>query len=92
MFTVQVNRLVGEIFKCSSTEDVLTAARRHGVSIPLGCRGGGCGMCKIQVTEGKFERGTSSMAVLTEEERKENYSLACKTYPRENITIEITLK
>lgn len=89
MYKIQVGHPIEKVFLCSSTEDVLTAARRQGVAIPLGCRGGGCGMCKIRVTEGKFERGTSSVGVLPEEERKENYSLACKTYPQGDMKISI---
>ncbi len=93
MYTVQVevDGLIGRIIKCSGTEDLLTAARRQGIAIPLGCRGGGCGMCKIQVIEGSFNRGTSSLAVLTEVDRKENYSLACKTYPQADIRIKIDI-
>ncbi|WP_134700605.1 2Fe-2S iron-sulfur cluster binding domain-containing protein [Ammoniphilus sp. YIM 78166] len=89
MFNIQVEHREGKVFRCAEKEDVLTAARRQGVAIPLGCRGGGCGMCKIQVTKGKFDRGKSSMEVLPEGEREKNYSLACKTYPLGDLTIKI---
>lgn len=90
MFKIQLDHSPGKTFLCSRTEDLLTAACRQGIVIPVGCRGGGCGMCKIQVTDGMFERGMSSMSVLSEEERKENYSLACKTYPQGDIRINLT--
>ena len=90
MYKIQLDHSPEKTFLCSRTEDLLTAARRQGVAIPVGCRGGGCGMCKIRVTEGMFERGTSSMAVLSEAERRENYGLACKTYPQGDLRIHVT--
>lgn len=90
MHKIQLDHSPDKVFMCSRTEDLLTAARRHGIAIPFGCRSGGCGMCKIKVTDGLFERGMSSMSVLSEEERNENYSLACKTYPLGDIRINLT--
>jgi ferredoxin len=89
MFQVIIADRNEKVIFCKEKEDVLAAARRQGVMIPQGCRGGGCGMCKIRVEEGNFERGTSSMAVLSEEERRQNYSLSCKTYPQSDLRIVI---
>ncbi|WP_191090751.1 2Fe-2S iron-sulfur cluster-binding protein [Niallia endozanthoxylica] len=75
----------------SGTESVLNGAQRNGVKIPYACKGGGCGLCKIRVEEGEFERGPSSIAVLPNHERDLNYTLACKTYPKSNLTIQIDL-
>lgn len=76
---------------CHDRESLLDAANRKGIKIPYACKGGGCGMCKIKVEEGEFERGTSSKAVLPDTERAVNYTLACKTYPKTDMKILIDL-
>ena len=76
-------------FWCQKGEDVLRASKKNFAKIPNGCCSGGCGMCKIKVIQGKFTLGTSSFNVLSEDERKLNYSLACKTYPHEDLEISI---
>lgn len=76
-------------FICGEAQSILDAARSQGVKISWGCNGGGCGMCKIKVEAGNFERGTSSKAALPDEERALNYTLACKTYPRSDIKVSI---
>ncbi len=91
MFEIKVQ--TGETlvaYTCSGEFDLLVAARRSGINIPVGCRGGGCGMCKILVLEGEYEQGVSSKAVLPDIERQQRYSLACKTYPRSNLHIRVT--
>ncbi|WP_102346656.1 2Fe-2S iron-sulfur cluster-binding protein [Bacillus sp. Marseille-P3661] len=80
-------------FICGSNEDLITAHRKvMGSAIPFGCRGGGCGMCKIEVIEGDYTLGTSSMAVLPQEERELKYALACKTYPKGELKIRVVGK
>jgi ferredoxin len=46
-------------------------------------------MCKIKVLDGEFLMGTSSKAVLPDQEREKNYSLACKTYPLSDLKISL---
>jgi ferredoxin len=75
----------------SDTESVLDGAQRNGVKIPYACKGGGCGLCKVRVEEGEFERGRSSIAVLPNDERILNYTLACKTYPKGNMKIQLDM-
>ena len=76
-------------FTCNENETILDAARSQGIVIQYACKGGGCGMCKIQIESGDFERGKSSKAVLPDSERELNYTLACKTYPKSNLEVRI---
>ena len=40
----------GEHYACDERESVLHGMARLGRrGIPLGCRGGGCGICKVQI-------------------------------------------
>lgn len=93
MYTIKINdnSTSNVQWLSGGTESVLDGAQRNGVKIPYACKGGGCGLCKIRVEEGEFERGPSSMAVLPNEERNLNYTLACKTYPKGNMMIQLDL-
>lgn len=53
-----------------------------------GCRGGGCGICKVKILAGDYERKKVSSSVISEEEIKRGYYLACKLYPKSDIEFE----
>lgn len=80
----------GERFRCAEDVNVLAAmerARCHG--IPVGCRNGGCGACKVRVTAGPFHAGKMNRAVVSAEEQSQGCVLACKTYPRGDIHVQV---
>ena len=64
-------------------ETILDAAIRNKVDIKVGCKGGGCGVCKIKVIEGEVEIGACSRSVLPLSEAEEGYTLACQAQPKE---------
>lgn len=78
-----------EPFSCAQDQTLLDAAQVQGFKIPYACKGGGCGMCKIKVEEGAFERGTSSRDALPDSERALNFALACKTFARSDMKVRI---
>ncbi len=84
----ELKQEIPDIFVPQS-QTLLDALRINGSSISYGCRGGGCGMCKVQIPEGPFERGKCSKSVLSDTERNANYTLACKTYPRGDLKVYI---
>lgn len=67
---------------------ILDSAIRNGVKIKVGCKGGGCGICKIQILEGKVDRGHSARSVLPLNEIEEGYALACQTKPNSDVVIK----
>jgi len=70
-------------------ESVLATLRRAAPGILIvGCRRGGCGICKIKVVSGKATLGLCSAAELTAEEREQGMALACKAYPESDLVIE----
>jgi ferredoxin len=80
----------GEVFGCTEDVHVLQAmeqARCHG--IPVGCRNGGCGACKVRITKGQYQTRKMNRAVVTAAEEAEGCVLACKTYPRSDIGIHV---
>jgi ferredoxin len=78
----------GETFRCDEECNVLEAmekARCKG--IPVGCRNGGCGACKVRVTAGRYLKRKMNRAVLSAEEEAQGCMLACKTYPQSDLNV-----
>ena len=71
---------------------ILDIASQNGVKIKVGCKGGGCGICKIQVLEGEVERGITSRSVLSLEEIEQGYALSCKAEPKSDVVITYNKK
>lgn len=72
----------GAAFGCAPGESVLLAmerAARH--DLPVGCRGGGCGICKVRVLAGAFTTGKMSRAHISAEDQRAGLALACRLYP-----------
>lgn len=80
-------------FTCPEEVDVLramTALGRKG--IPVGCRGGGCGICKVRVLSGPYRTGKMSRARITEAEAINGYALACKLYALGDLRLQVVGK
>ena len=61
----------GESFACDSAQSVLEGMARLGRrGIPVGCRGGACGVCKVEVLSGCIERKGMSRSHVSEEDEK----------------------
>lgn len=74
---------------CRSGEAVLSALERGGFArVPVGCRGGGCGVCKVRVIEGRYTTGRMSRAHVSEDAEKQGYALACRLYPQGPLVLE----
>jgi len=83
----------GETYSCDERESVLTGMARLGrKGIPLGCRGGGCGVCKVQVVEGEFEAAAMSRAHVSEQEQAVGTVLACRIMPHSNLAVQVVGK
>ena len=81
---------VGHRVECRPEETVLTAILRSGASVMFGCRGGGCGTCKMRLISGRVDRGRCSAAVLLEEEKESGWFLSCQARALSDLTIELT--
>ncbi|WP_299950535.1 2Fe-2S iron-sulfur cluster binding domain-containing protein [Hyphomonas sp. BRH_c22] len=76
-------------FDCAEGEDVLRAMKRANLTVvPVGCRGGGCGVCKVEILGGDFSAGRMSRAHITfDDEQSGRAALACRMYPRGEVTV-----
>jgi len=76
-------------FGCAPSERVLVAMEQAGQrTIPVGCRGGGCGLCRVRVCEGKYRTGHMSAAHITEQDAASNHVLACRLYPLSDLVLQ----
>jgi ferredoxin len=80
----------GSAFSCPDGERVLVAMERSGASdIGVGCRGGGCGICKVRVLGGPHRLGKMSKAHVSDTDLASGIALACRLYPLGRLTIEV---
>lgn len=90
MFVIEFEP-VGRRGECPDDESLLECARRLNVDLVGICGGAGvCGRCKVQVIPGDVSAlGEHERQALTDRELKQNYRLACRTYPRSNIKVYV---
>lgn len=80
----------GEHFPCSDTRSLLegmVALDRKG--IPLGCRNGGCGVCKVEILSGDFVTRVMSRAHVSADEERQGRVLACRVRPATDIRLTV---
>jgi CDP-4-dehydro-6-deoxyglucose reductase len=63
---------------------------RSGAKVMFGCRGGGCGTCKMRLISGRVHYGRCSAAVLPEAEKREGAFLSCQARPLSDLMVELT--
>ena len=87
MPTITVDGL-GIVISARPGEAVLTALVRCGYGHRVGCRRGGCGVCKVAVLRGEVEYPTTvAETVLTPQERVNGICLTCRAVPVSDLTI-----
>jgi ferredoxin len=71
-------------------ETLLRALGRAGLRYRVGCKRGGCGICKVQLVLGevRYERPIA-VSVLSDDERVEGICLSCRAVPLTNVVIEL---
>ena len=76
-------------FECAEDQVLLVGMERHSAqAISVGCRGGGCGVCKIRILNGEYETKRMSKAHISAAESEQGYALACRVFPRSDLEIE----
>ncbi|WP_338749425.1 2Fe-2S iron-sulfur cluster-binding protein [Janibacter alittae] len=71
-------------------DTVLAGLQKAGYAYTVGCRRGGCGICKIDVLEGTFSycRPVAD-TVISEQERSDGTCLSCRAVPTDDVTIQL---
>lgn len=88
-------RDTGESFSCGMDQHLLNGMASMGRrGIPSGCHGGGCGVCRIRVLGPRSAYRTASMSRqhISVEDETEGIVLACRTYPLDDLEVEVVGK
>lgn len=79
----------GTSFFCEEGQNVLQAMETQQLRcVKVGCRGGGCGLCRVQVHTGHYECGRMSTRQVNAQARALGQALACRLTPRSDLHIE----
>ncbi len=80
----------GEIYLCPADQHLLNGMVSLGKrGIPSGCHGGGCGVCKVKVRQGRYDTLPMSRQHVSQEEEVQGIVLACRTFPKSNLSLEV---
>lgn len=92
MFEVEIDGS-GERYLCDAQQSLLHGMERLGKhGIPVGCRNGGCGVCKVRVIAGACRLGKMSRACVSEQEAQDGVVLACRAYPESHVRVALAEK
>ena len=88
-FRVQVEGY-DETFTCADDQTVLRCTE-IGIKrrIPVGCRQGGCGVCKVEVLNGSFRARVMSRAHVTVEDQAAGRVLSCCIWEASDLTVRV---
>ena len=77
-----------EAFPCPPDRSLLSGMEQQAKkAIKVGCRGGGCGFCKVRILTGDFESKKMSIKFVTPEEREDGFALSCRVFPRSDMEV-----
>ena len=80
----------GEVIYLDPDETVLSGLYKAGYAYAIGCRRGGCAVCKVDCLSGQFDYDHPiADSVLTTGERTDGTCLTCRAVPMGDITIEM---
>lgn len=80
----------GISYACDERESILSGmARLQQKGIPIGCCGGGCGICKVEIIKGTFKSLPMSRVHVSFSEAQQHVVLACRTFPCDHLTLRV---
>jgi ferredoxin len=83
----------GEAYNCDQTRSLLSGMEVLGrKGIPAGCRNGGCGVCKVQITSGIWTARVMSREHVSAEEQARGCVLACRAMPASDVRLAVVGK
>ena len=80
----------GETYRCLEIRSLLEGMEALGRrGIPVGCRNGGCGVCKVQVNSGSYASRVMSREHVSEEDERCGRVLACRVRPTSALSLSV---
>ncbi|MDB5730811.1 MAG: ferredoxin [Variovorax sp.] len=82
-----------EQYACRASQTLLGGMEQLGrKGIPVGCRGGGCGVCKVRIESGRTRCEKMSRCHISADEEAQGYVLACRAYPQSDLQLQAVEK
>ena len=79
-----------ESYRCLDERSVLQGMEALGKKgIPVGCRQGGCGVCKVQVLDGSYSKRVMSREHISEQDEAGGCVLSCRVTPTSDLRIRV---
>ena len=80
----------GETYRCAETRSLLEGMEVLGrKGIPVGCRNGGCGVCKVEIHRGTYAARVMSREHVSEEDERCGRVLACRVRPTSDVSLAV---
>jgi ferredoxin len=77
-------------YRCPSERSVLEGMEALGKKgIPVGCRNGGCGVCKVEVTSGRYVARVMSREHVSEADEACGRVLSCRIRPQSDLRLKV---
>lgn len=78
-------------WRCRPQESIAEGADRAQIGRTLlhGCRGGGCGICKVRVLRGQYMLRRHSLEANPQSEKEKDIVLACCAEPTSDLIIQL---
>ncbi len=80
----------GEVIYLEPEETVLSGLYKAGYAYTIGCRRGGCAICKVDCRAGEFSYNRPvADSVISDDERSDGTCLSCRAGPDSDVVIEL---
>ena len=86
-FTITLANQGGQSFEVDGDEPLLDTLEEHGVSLPYGCRYGGCISCAAKLLDGEVDQ--SEGVALNGRQMYDGYVLLCVARPQSDCTLDV---
>jgi len=86
-FSITLANRGGQCFEVGADKPLLDTLEAHGVSLPYGCRYGGCISCAAKLLAGDVDQ--SAGTALNRRQLRDGYVLLCVALPKSDCTLEI---
>lgn len=77
---------------CNDDKNLMSSLSVCADLVPNGCHNGACGVCKILIHTGEYEKLKMNRKHISLEEESSNIVLACRTLPKSDMKIEFISK
>ena len=86
-YAITLANRAGQCFQVDGARPLLDSLERHGVSLPYGCRYGGCISCAAKLLAGTVDQRAG--VALNGRQIRDGYVLLCVARPQSDCTLDV---